>query len=553
MMEMISNFWANYVMSNNISDNISESGDEDYDEITLDAAVNVPNFVNVSKNIEIKKISNKLDERDVVGIIFLGCDSPERALNILEDGFIKCNMENAILDWTKTESNWQKKLVEALCIIQNFKILHELGFNKNEVINQYLPYHIYVSCDVMIKRKALYFLCENMNSIETSRLIKLVKMDFEANRLNFKLFTQNCYLELYLLHWETLKYDLSKILSNLKSMELSGLQEKLSKVLITMDNINQINSLASTSKDVLTKPTPVKQKLHSNKAVDNSQLISISSIRSEVSSISNIIDEEDKESTYDIDPNNPGLCLIINQEAFYKELDQKYVNLLSLHPFEDRQGTEYDKNKLETTFKSYGFKVVVENNLTHFDLIDTVKKVVKEITVESSIFVCILSHGDKDVVYGTNSCKVAVSEIQRILTKSNKTHLSGKPKVLVLQSCQGKEKQKITVSDDESEDELTTDGDLTTDGPVTVQDTADNLTFWATVPGYAAIRDKKHGTWFIQTLCDEMQRLGHKTHFQDICTSVNNSVTAKKWVDVVMTPLFISTFRKKFYLPPIRK
>lgn len=40
------------------------------------------------------------------------------------------------------------------------------------------------------------------------------------------------------------------------------------------------------------------------------------------------------------------------------------------------------------------------------------------------------------------------------------------------------------------------------DGPTTaVPRTADLLIFWATVPGYGAIRDKKKGSWFIQSLC----------------------------------------------------
>lgn len=52
---------------------------------------------------------------------------------------------------------------------------------------------------------------------------------------------------------------------------------------------------------------------------------------------------------------------------------------------------------------------------------------------------------------------------------------------------------------------------LTTDGPSAGQQaltrTVDILLFWATVPGYAAIRDKKNGSWFIQTLCKKMEEL----------------------------------------------
>lgn len=48
------------------------------------------------------------------------------------------------------------------------------------------------------------------------------------------------------------------------------------------------------------------------------------------------------------------------------------------------------------------------------------------------------------------------------------------------------------------------DGGLTTDGPEAPLTTADLLVFWATVPGYSAIRDKNNGSWFIQSLCDSI-------------------------------------------------
>lgn len=55
-------------------------------------------------------------------------------------------------------------------------------------------------------------------------------------------------------------------------------------------------------------------------------------------------------------------------------------------------------------------------------------------------------------------------------------------------------------------------GVLSTDGGnrQVLPKTVDSLTFWATVPGYAAIRHKKTGSWFIQALCRKMEDLGNK-------------------------------------------
>lgn len=60
---------------------------------------------------------------------------------------------------------------------------------------------------------------------------------------------------------------------------------------------------------------------------------------------------------------------------------------------------------------------------------------------------------------------------------------------------------------EEESEEDDNEGNLT-DGPTKVPATADLLTFWATIPGYAAIRNVNKGSWFIQALCDEIEE-GH--------------------------------------------
>lgn len=40
--------------------------------------------------------------------------------------------------------------------------------------------------------------------------------------------------------------------------------------------------------------------------------------------------------------------------------------------------------------------------------------------------------------------------------------------------------------------------------------TADMHVFWATVPGFSAIRDKEEGSWFIQSLCKKIEEKADK-------------------------------------------
>lgn len=58
-------------------------------------------------------------------------------------------------------------------------------------------------------------------------------------------------------------------------------------------------------------------------------------------------------------------------------------------------GTEYDKERLETTFRHFGFKVQTENNLSHLEIIQKIEEVIQSVTDESSLFICIMSHGEK--------------------------------------------------------------------------------------------------------------------------------------------------------------
>lgn len=63
---------------------------------------------------------------------------------------------------------------------------------------------------------------------------------------------------------------------------------------------------------------------------------------------------------------------------------------------------------------------------------------------------------------------------------------------------------------DEEEEDIATDGPSSLFNNETVPPKADLFTFWATVPGFGAIRDRKKGTWFIQTLCKKMEELGDR-------------------------------------------
>lgn len=100
------------------------------------------------------------------------------------------------------------------------------------------------------------------------------------------------------------------------------------------------------------------------------------------------------------------------------------------------------------------------------------------------------------VIYCSNSVPVKIKKIQDLIVSRE---LLNKPKILILQSCQGEETQRAEII----ENNFTDSNYLAHDGvPVkTVPMRCDFLVAKSTIPGFSSIRHIKEGSWFIQTLC----------------------------------------------------
>ena len=60
--------------------------------------------------------------------------------------------------------------------------------------------------------------------------------------------------------------------------------------------------------------------------------------------------------------------------------------------------------------------------------------------------VCILSHGGDGFIYGSDGKTVSINDLLQCLNNTNCAPMAGKPKVVVLQSCQGCKYCSITTS-----------------------------------------------------------------------------------------------------------
>ncbi|XP_018319384.1 caspase-8 isoform X2 [Agrilus planipennis] len=545
---------------------------ESEDELTMDNinctidAINSASSGNYpihTKHITLENlpfIEKHLDFDEKVSLVFLLYDNIQVALQTLL--LLKHGSESDVItEWAKSsQSNpyWHDKLLEALAIIQNLAIIRKLDMME-DIESRFLPRNMYGHLFVDPIKKLLYLLCEHFDSKTTKNFVSYLQNKYKDCNIHYS--SEN--LEITLLSLLSTKCisldDMSSFAQILKELGIEAFYDQLKKF-CKSNGCEEIKPLKNGTKKKYALETCQSQKRMSDKVsnfcVDQNVGVmelggSDFSRRSSVSASS----ENDCNSrnrkisnsdlSYKINEYRPGVCLIIDQENFYTECDQNLKDLL-LHDekLEDRVGTEKDKVLLKETFKAFGFTVYIEKNKTHAEIITVIEQVVMKITDESSLFVCVLSHGTEGKVYGVNSIPVDVNKIKNSMCRKNLKNLREKPKILILQACQGSKCQEVINVDINEEIDS-----LEMDSPVEAIAYADMFVFTATIPGFGAVRDKKNGTWFIQSFCQNLKNHWHEYHFEDICTLVQQDVISKRWGSKVMVPEKKGTLSKFFYLP----
>ena len=132
-----------------------------------------------------------------------------------------------------------------------------------------------------------------------------------------------------------------------------------------------------------------------------------------------------------------GEALIINNETFLSHSKQ----------MDDRQGSKHDVRKVQERFQALGFKVTTKENLTKSELmyeLDTMA--VKDHSGYDCFVLWLMSHGDKDLVYGTDGGVVFLDTVRDLFSNSSCPSLDGKPKVFFIQACRG-DREEFVVSD----------------------------------------------------------------------------------------------------------
>ncbi|XP_014047006.1 caspase-8 [Salmo salar] len=231
-----------------------------------------------------------------------------------------------------------------------------------------------------------------------------------------------------------------------------------------------------------------------------------------------------------------GHCLIINNVHF-NELGE-------------RKGSDKDVVVLEDVFQWLGFKVTVLLDQTAVQAREELKRFGDE-THGDAFVCCVLSHGDKGVIYGTDDEPISTNDLFSPFKSTNCSTLVGKPKAFFIQACRGKDIQA----------RVQLEADVNPGPQIYIPADADFLVAMATVEDHCSFRDTTSGSWFIQTLCKQLkQGCPRGDDILNILTQVNRDVSQmdvryweagkNKQAKQMPEPKYTLTKRLVFTVPP---
>lgn len=179
----------------------------------------------------------------------------------------------------------------------------------------------------------------------------------------------------------------------------------------------------------------------------------------------------------------------------------------------ERVGTERDCQDLCELFLSFGFEVNVLEDVKQDELISYMTHLSKQSFMHTNaLFIAFLTHGHEKFIFAADG-KVEIKSITSLFRGSN---IAGKPKVFLIQACQGSEHmEQINPTS-----LLEVDGTMELVNKMELPVEADFLYAYSTVPGFSSWRSKS-GSWFIQIICDVFRKHGRSMDVVRMLTKVN--------------------------------
>ncbi|XP_072319480.1 caspase-6-like [Eucyclogobius newberryi] len=253
----------------------------------------------------------------------------------------------------------------------------------------------------------------------------------------------------------------------------------------------------------------------------------------------------DPDEEYKMSRKRRGLAIIFNQEHFFWRLGMSI-----------RNGTNADRYNLERRLKALNFEVRAYDNYKQMEIWEILSEVAQSNHSEADCFMLIfLSHGEQDHIYAYDG-KISIQDITALFKGDKCPSLAGKPKIIVLQACRG-DKHDTPVKPCDDVDNMIKTNEVVVDSSAvhTLPAGADFIMCYSVAEGYYSHRETINGSWYIQDLCELLQKYGDSLEFTEVLTLVNRKVSMRSVgnsndrnaIGKKQVPCFASMLTKKLY------
>ena len=177
--------------------------------------------------------------------------------------------------------------------------------------------------------------------------------------------------------------------------------------------------------------------------------------------------------------------------------------------------------KLEDTFQKLGFEVATCHDLSSFELKARVNELAQQDFFEHGcLVVCLLSHGRENAIACSDGNCVNIDKLKYEFALNKCPSLYGKPKIFIVQACQGgltQDETGIVHSQSpispSSVVQMSPEEAIANYEPITLlminnpnnPPIMDLFTMKSAIPGFVSYRDTETGSFFIQALCKKMK------------------------------------------------
>lgn len=187
---------------------------------------------------------------------------------------------------------------------------------------------------------------------------------------------------------------------------------------------------------------------------------------------------------------------------------------------EKRIETVKDMANLKRSLQALDFDVRTYKDLSHKDIMRKIKHAAcHDHNEHDCILVAIISHGENDLVYAADK-SYKLDTIWSAFTADLCSTLAGKPKIFIVQASQGTSKDAGYKM--KNIRRIETDGDSTSNYRIPIH--ADFLVAFCTMPGHVSWSSSVEGSWFIETLCKELDANGKQYDMLQLLTFVSQRV-----------------------------